>query len=156
MCGFAATQRLTLESRQSEMRVLIIDKQTQEEISDLRKYAEDPENHRPIPDRSIPGDDPAHVLYVNDFRVVFSVSSGEDGSKFRLMSMSIDKRREPGALPNPEAVKLMAYSFGFTGDFADWMVRPEPDGSPIAILVAQEYNDASPSDVAFDCKAADA
>lgn len=96
------------------MNVIIIDASIQEELKQLRQFAEenplcmddvlDMKNRQLILDKR-------HVAFVPaDYRVMFSI---EWQPKGEARHMSISLVNQPGKLPHPEAVKMIMPLLGF-------------------------------------------
>jgi hypothetical protein len=100
------------------MRVLIIDSHAKEEASKVVKFASRPENlYRPGVSPKPPGDVREHILFLGDYKIVFSLTRDPGtGEVYRHLSMSVPTR---GAYPHPAAVTEVISLFGFEGGLSN-------------------------------------
>lgn len=111
----------------------MVDDEVREKVAALVAFASLPENlYQPGPGATVPGDNPKHVTYLNDFRCVFSVTK-MDGV-WRHLSISIMGSER---LPVPIMAEEMARLFGFTGEFTSW--RMTALQNPSCVILAQPY-----------------
>jgi hypothetical protein len=102
------------------MRVLVIDDTAKAEIARVREYAEANPYYQGGP---TPGDNPAYVAKLGDFRAVFTITHAKTGEVLRHLSVSV-----PGTkLPHPAAAFMIADAFGFTGWDATKPAEPGKD-----------------------------
>lgn len=129
------------------MRALLLDEDARAKIQGVLEFAHKPENYYIIGPGGFslqrpPGDDPRHVVHLNTFRCVFSVSKA-DGKLWKHLSVSVPGNK----YPNPFAVYTIAQEFGFTGwdgnsevPPVDWAGRLEQEVR--AVVLAQELRAA--------------
>jgi hypothetical protein len=105
--------KLTSKTRvgNAKMRPIVIDAEARASIRKVRDYAGHPECvYRPGLGVPPPGDNAAHCVMVNTYRIVFSITEAED-RKFRHLSISVPGKH----YPNEFAVMMLAREFGFPG-----------------------------------------
>lgn len=98
-------------------RVLLLGPEQREAASRLAAFALT-NVYVPGPGTTPPGDDPRHVLQLNDFRCVFSFTCVKD-KFYRHLSVSVG---DGSTLPNPHAFQEIARLLGFEGSIPDWQV----------------------------------
>lgn len=93
------------------MRVLEINSDAQEKVDRVVVYARQ-HIYYPGPNAGVPGDDPKHVVHLNDYRCVFTFTKAPSPSDklYRHLSISVPSSK----YPSPEAVVMIAGLFGFT------------------------------------------
>jgi hypothetical protein len=128
------------------MRPLVIDEGARAAVGKVVAHALERENYYE-PGQSpgqAPGDDARHVVLLNTYRCVFSITKDPEGKLYRHLSISVPAR---GKYPNPFAVFAIAELFGFTGwdgrtpeaPPEDWIAGPNPDEQ--CVVVAQLAKD---------------
>jgi hypothetical protein len=122
-----------------KLRPLIIDGVARAKIAHLIEHA-DAHHYHPGVD-PIPGDDPAFVVYLDSYRVVFTFSEDRKGGVWRHLSISVP---DEGQYPNPYAAFTIAQEFGFTGwdgktatPAKGWHLHIEKEVIPHAIVLIQ-------------------
>jgi hypothetical protein len=120
------------------MRPLVIDEQAKRLVRRVRDFAEHPENvYQPERGGPVPGDDPKHVIHLNTYRCVYSITEFK-GKKFRHFSVSVPGRKWPNV------AAILADLFGFVGWDQETIDRFPPgwlaqmDTHVQAIVLAQE------------------
>jgi hypothetical protein len=101
---------------ESEMRVLLIDDEVRRNIKRVVEFSSKTENYYRIDANGksqgkAPGLDARHVVRIDTYRCVFSVTSTPI-SRYRHLSVGIP---EEDKYPNPLAAWMIASEFGFTG-----------------------------------------
>jgi hypothetical protein len=122
------------------MRPLVIDDAARTAVAEVVAHAMQPENYyEPGSSPQPPGDDPRHIVLLNTYRAVFSITRAPDGKLFRHLSISVPRK---GKYPNEFAVLAIADLFGFTGYDGvsaripeGWMIGPNKDDE--CVVVAQ-------------------
>jgi hypothetical protein len=122
------------------VRPLVIDDNAKAAVAEVVAYAMQPENYyEPGVSNQPPGDDPRHVVLLNTYRCVFSITKAPDGKLWRHLSVSVPRK---GKYPNWFAVLVIADLFGFTGYDGvsarvpkDWVIGPNKDDE--CVVVAQ-------------------
>jgi hypothetical protein len=119
------------------MRVLVVGEEEREAARKLAEFAAKPENHySPRKDTWLPGDDPRFVLYLTDYRCVFSYTKLK--GLYRHLSVSIRGSR---ALPAPAAMQAIVKLFGFEGGWpGDWEMAPH--ANECCVVAIQEIKEA--------------
>jgi hypothetical protein len=121
------------------MRLLTIDAVAQAKIAHLIEHAEEHHYHAGVD--PTPGDDPAFVIHLDSYRVVFTLTEGH-GKLWRQLSISVPAQ---GKFPNPAAAFTIAQEFGFTGwDGKTWNRLPDNwlgKQEERCIVLAQEVRD---------------
>lgn len=91
------------------LRPLIIDAVARAKIAHLIEHAQEHHYHEGVD--PTPGDDPAFVINLNTYRVVFTFTA-HHGKLYRHLSISVPAE---GKYPNAAAAFMIAQEFGFTG-----------------------------------------
>lgn len=120
------------------LNVVILNDDARERVAKVLEFASKPENfylpHGGSP--KPPGDIPAHVVQLGDFRCVFSLTKVAQEKLFRHLSVSVPSNERAPRLPNPMMVAEVARLFGFQGPEQSWHIGPHMyDG---CIVVIQE------------------
>jgi hypothetical protein len=113
-----------------KMEVLNIDDEVRKRVNAVVEYAMS-HWYRPA-SGVVPGDIPAHVCQLNDYRCVFSFTVPElpEGGLYRHLTISVPQEK---AYPSVEATAVIAGLFGFTGwekgvkaqvEAWEWMAAP--------------------------------
>jgi hypothetical protein len=131
-----------------KMRPLIIDAVARAKIAHLIEHAEEHHYHAGVD--PTPGDNPAFVIHLDTYRVVFTFTQSQ-GKLWRHLSISVPAE---GKFPNPAAAFMIAQEFGFTG-WDGRSVHRIPDGwmcdmntADNCIVLAQEVRDRDRSQAA--------
>jgi hypothetical protein len=122
------------------MRMLAIDDAARAAVAKVVAHAFEPENYyEPGSSPQPPGDDPRHVVLLNTYRCVFSITRAPDRQLWRHLSISVPAQ---GKYPHELAVLEIANLFGFTPKWEGgprmpegWMVGPNEDDE--CVVVAQ-------------------
>jgi hypothetical protein len=122
------------------VRPLVINDKAKAAVAEVVAHAMDEQNYyEPGISNQPPGDDPRHVVLLNTYRCVFSITKAPDGSLFRHLSVSVPAK---GKYPNEFAVLAIADLFGFVpkwdgkSRFPDgWIIGPNKDDE--CVVVAQ-------------------
>lgn len=115
-------------------RVLVIDDEAKAKVAQVVEYANQPGKiYNPFdPAHVIPSTDENHVVFLNTFRCVFSITKA-DSEVYRHLSISV-----PGEdYPNPHAVFEICKLFGFTGNSlfpTTWTLKVNKDEHCIVIV----------------------
>jgi hypothetical protein len=131
------------------IRPLIIDAVARAKIAHLIEHAEG--HHYHVGVDPIPGDDPAFVIHLDTYRVVFTFTE-DHGQLWRHLSISVPA---PEKYPHPAATFTIAQEFGFAGwDGATldrmphgWHLKIERE-PPLHIVLAQKVADDDRSQAA--------
>lgn len=120
------------------IRVLVVGAEERAAVTRLVASAERPENHYiPGSTYEIPGDNPLYVIWLGDYRCVFTITKS-DGRLWRHLSVSVPAKN---AFPNHAAIEEIARLFGITGTVTDWARKGHvmPNHNEGCIVVVQEY-----------------
>jgi len=118
------------------LRVLVVDEEARQRVQRVLVFASDPKNYYvPGPSAKVPGDDPRHVAWLNDFRCVYSVTVHPEAGLLRHLSISVDNSKT--ALPNPVLAEEIAHLFGFLGTVRDWVIDVPKGSIPACVVIAQ-------------------
>jgi len=121
-------------------RALLIDDKAKAEVARVVAYAMDHPYH-PSRTKSVPGDDPGHVVYLQTYKCVFTFTHSS-GKVFRHLTISVPAKDK---FPHPIAAFMIAEMFGFTGyddkhkpgaPGPDWMVDVKNNEG--CVMLAQE------------------
>ncbi len=74
-----------------------------------------------------------HVIFPGGFRAAFSIEE-QPGGKYVHLSVSVFGRSKKGAMPHPEAVRMIAEEFGITDPQHVWSEEYEPGEFAVNVL----------------------
>jgi hypothetical protein len=111
------------------MRPLIIDDEARAAVAKVLAHALEEENYyEPGLSAQPPGLDARHVVLLNTYRCVFSITKDPQGNLYRHLSISVPAE---GKYPHEFAAMSIAEIFGFTGRHGD--SSNFPDGWHLAV-----------------------
>jgi hypothetical protein len=122
------------------MRLLAINDETRAAVAEVVAHAMHEQHYyEPGISNQPPGDDPRHIVLLNTYRCVFSITRAPDGKPWRHLSISVPRK---GKYPNELAVLTIANLFGFIPQWEGhsripegWTIGPNKDEE--CVVVAQ-------------------